>query len=141
MKHFRNNFLFYILSISVIVIGVITYYRFMVNHDYIVGYEGECDPATAQCFMGCEDDACTEEYYYSLMQKYAVDLRKECGNDITDCETANICLPEDRFCSITYCDAEMDGATCETFTEEPNMQGEPAEESSLQGNEKNNINI
>ncbi|MBU1755080.1 hypothetical protein KKH81_02255, partial [Patescibacteria group bacterium] len=93
------------------------YERFLVNHDYIVEYEGECDAETESCFVGCEDDECTETYYYSLVEKYAADVRKQCGVDITDCEDANICLESDTHCSVTYCDAESEECS-ETTTQE-----------------------
>lgn len=98
----------------------------MVKYDYLIEYEGECDPATQECFIGCEDDACSEEYYYVKVQKYAADLYAECGKDITDCESANTCLADDRECSIIYCDAETDGGGCETLMEKDSL-----------GNEKN----
>ncbi|HAS80437.1 MAG: hypothetical protein UR25_C0005G0065 [Candidatus Nomurabacteria bacterium GW2011_GWE1_32_28] len=110
--NFREHIFSLILTPLIIIICVISYFRFMVYRDYIVEYEGVCDPLVDKCFIGCEDDACTTEYYYTLIQKYAHDLYKECGNDVTDCEEANICLPDDRECSIVYCDVEVDGALC-----------------------------
>ena len=101
--YFRDHFFFLILILGVFFVVVFSYHRFMVKHDYIVGYHGSCDPATGKCFMSCDDDACTKPDYYSKMQKYEPDLYKECGIDITDCATSNICLPTDRKCSITYC--------------------------------------
>ncbi|PIZ86732.1 hypothetical protein COX93_03360, partial [Candidatus Nomurabacteria bacterium CG_4_10_14_0_2_um_filter_30_12] len=82
----------------------------------MVSYEGVCDPTIEKCFIGCEDDECTKEYYYSEVQKYAPDLYAECGNDITDCESANICLPEDKECSVSYCDETIDGSICKITT-------------------------
>lgn len=116
-QHFREYIFFYILILLIIVVGIISYNRFMVRHDYIVGYEGVCDPAMEQCFIGCDDDACTEEYYYSKIQKYAPDLYVECGEDITDCEAASVCLTNDRKCSITYCNIEIDGDVCKISVE------------------------
>ena len=113
MKYY-NNFHFYILAFLVTLFIVASYYRFVVKQDYVVGYEGACDPIVESCFIGCEDDDCTEEYYYSKMQKYAPDLYAECGESIIECELASICLPEDRNCSIIYCDAETDDS-CETL--------------------------
>ena len=95
-----------------IIVGIISYYRFMIKHDYIVGYEGKCEIATNNCFVGCDDDTCTNKYYYSKIQKYAPDLYKECGKDITECEAANVCLPNDRKCSIIFCDEKIDGSIC-----------------------------
>ena len=97
----------------------------MIKHDYVVGYQGVCDPAIGKCFMNCEDDACTKVDYYSEMQKYEPDLYKECGQDITDCAAASMCLLSDRKCSITYCDKKTsdDNNVCQTVVEgQPNIQ-------------------
>ena len=114
--HFRDHILSYVLIPIIILIGVFSYYRFMVEHDYIVGYQGTCDPATGKCFMSCNDDACTQPSYYSEMQKYEPDLYKECGQDITNCDAADACLPTDRNCSIIYCDDRTsdNDNTCQT---------------------------
>ena len=110
---FRGNIPLYILAaLTVLSVGA-SYVRFVVAQDYIVEYEGVCDPAAQSCFVGCNDDACTDTYYYTKMQKYAVDLFAQCGKDITDCSAANVCLPQDdQNCSITYCDPQTDGDAC-----------------------------
>ena len=119
MLNFRNNFLFYTLALLFILMVSASYFRFVVMKDYVVAYEGMCDPAENDCFVGCEDAECTEEYYYTKVQKYAPDIFAQCGDDITECEAANVCLPEeDTQCSVTYCDPELDGDECETLTEE-----------------------
>ena len=129
----RNHFFFYILVALVFMAGAFSYYRFMIRQDYMVGYEGVCDPAENKCFVGCDDDACTGEYYYSKMVKYAPDLYKKCGEDITDCESANLCLPDDRDCSVTYCNPEAEGDNC--ATEESIQNDNDIEEESSQNNE------
>ena len=111
-KFLSNNFFSLVLLFAVIVVVFLSYNRFIVRQDYIVGYEGNCDPATESCFVGCEDDECTSEYYYTKMQKYEPDLYAECGADITDCEEASVCLPNDRDCSKTYCDSETSEEEC-----------------------------
>ncbi|MFZ2252719.1 MAG: hypothetical protein WAW13_00930 [Minisyncoccia bacterium] len=117
--NFRNNFLLYTLALLFILMVSASYFRFLVMHDYVVAYEGTCDPATNNCFIGCTDDECTENYYYSKVQKAAPDVFVQCGDDITDCEDANVCLSEgDTQCSITYCDLETDGDACEILTDE-----------------------
>jgi hypothetical protein len=88
--------------------------------DYKVGYEGVCDPTTQKCFIGCEDDECSAEYFYSKMQKHATNLLTQCGNDITDCELANECQENEQGCSITYCEEEKDGPVCDIINEEEN---------------------
>ncbi len=105
---FRDNILLYTLVPLILLSMGASYVRFMVTHDYMVAYEGTCDPSVHSCFVGCTDEECTEEYYYSNVQKYAVDLNAECGDNITDCEKANLCQPNDQKCSITYCDPSSD---------------------------------
>lgn len=129
----RNHFFFYTLVTLIFIVGVFSYCRFMIRQNYMVGYEGVCDPAVNKCFAGCYDDACTEKYYYAKMVKYAPDLYEECGEDITDCESANVCLPDNRDCSVTYCNPEVEGDTCATET---NIQNDnDVEEESSQNNE------
>ncbi len=118
--HFRENILFYILFPLIIVVGLISYFRFIVNHDYMVGYNGTCDPTKENCFIACEDDACIKESYYSEVMKYASDLYRECGKDITNCEAANACLLGDKECSVTYCDTKISGNNCKTPAENTN---------------------
>jgi hypothetical protein len=120
---------FVILFIVIGIIGVASYYRFMINHDYLVSYEGVCNPAVEECFVGCEDEECAQEYFYSEVQKYAADLYMQCGKDITDCESASVCFQGDRECYVTYCSVEMGDDNCETFTEEWDIQGDTTPES------------
>jgi hypothetical protein len=132
---FSNHVFSYILFPVILIIAFVCYYRFMIKHNYIMSYEGVCDPYTESCFVGCEDDECTEEYYYSNVQKYAADLYAMCGKDITDCEAANECLLGDRNCSVTYCDPAS-GVVCEVFNENSKIQDEleNVKEESLQDN-------
>lgn len=88
----------------------------MVNLDYLVSYEGECDPNTQKCFVGCEDEECSAEYYYSIVEKSAKDLYKECGKNIEGCEVANICTKTDNICSISFCSEDIDGSLCDIIT-------------------------
>lgn len=115
---FRDNILLYILVPLILLSMGASYVRFMVTHDYIVAYEGTCDPSMHSCFVGCTDEECTEEYYYSNVQKSAVDLNAECGDDITDCEKANLCQPSDQKCSVTYCDPSTEDK-CKVSETEP----------------------
>ena len=103
--HFRRHFLLYSVLILLVLGACTSYYRFMVVHQYVVEYEADCDPATNSCFTGCDDDACTSTYYYALIQKRETDVHAECGPDITDCDAAQSCLPDDVGCTLTYCDA------------------------------------
>ncbi len=119
---FRDNIFLYVLVPLIIFLVSFSYLRFIVAHDYMVAYEGACDPVTNNCFIGCEDDVCTKEYYYTKVQKYAADLYAQCSEDITGCEAANECFPiNDRKCSVTYCDLEIDGTACKVQVEKPSV--------------------
>ena len=111
-EYFRGQIFPVFLILAVAASGIASYIRFVVDHDYLISYEGKCDPRVEVCFSGCKDDDCTETYTYSKVQKYGADLYTECGDDITNCRSANICLPTDRKCSVTYCDTKADGVTC-----------------------------
>jgi hypothetical protein len=73
-----------------------------------VEYEGYCDPYEDSCFIYCEDDFCDEPFYYTKVIKHALDVHKQCGKYVTDCDSASVCLPGDRDCSVTYCDFETE---------------------------------
>ena len=110
---FSDNILLYTLTPLLILLTGAAYVRFMVLHDYIVTYEGQCDPQTESCFIGCEDEECKQTFYFTIVEKYAANLYEQCGNDISDCELANVCLPgEEESCSITYCTPSEE--TCST---------------------------
>lgn len=113
--YFRSHIFLFILLPLVIIVGAVSFYRFIIKHDYVVGYEGVCDPYINKCFTGCENNECAKVYYYSKMKKYAPDLYKQCGENITDCEAASACLQGDRKCSIVYCDTEIGDSNCETI--------------------------
>ncbi len=114
--HFKKFFLLYTLVPLLILSAAASYYRFMVIHDYTVEYEGVCEPEVSSCFVGCEDDECSAEYYYTIMTKDASKLTEQCGANITDCESANVCLPSElESCSITYCDTLVDIDACEAI--------------------------
>lgn len=136
IKHinFRDHIASFILIVLILLISIFSYYRFFIINDYIIKYEAECDFTTKNCFIGCEDDACTQQYYYFYIQKHADDLYQQCGEDITNCETSNFCLPSDRECSINYCNTEADGNLCEMITEEIETQDSYKNEP-LQNNE------
>lgn len=116
--HLRENlFLYCLLPFIVYAVGA-SYVRFLVHEDYMVMYESECDAATEVCFVSCEDDECTQQYYYRHIQKYAPNLRAQCGEDITDCVAAQTCLPEDNGrCVVSYCDPTNVVNDCDTLEE------------------------
>ncbi len=126
--HIRDHFLSLAIILLIATAAVNAYIRFFVEHDYVVAYEGACEPETEDCFVGCEDDACTSVYYYTKVRKYAADLFAECGPDITECEEANRCIPSrDSYCSIAYCDPAENGEECESFSGSMTVPDDTAE--------------
>ncbi len=102
--NFRNNYLTIILTTLFVLLVGSSYLRFVHNYDYQVTYEGDCDPLTESCFVGCEDEECTSEYYYKNVYKSASALYEQCGDNITDCEAAQVCLEaEGDTCFFEYC--------------------------------------
>jgi hypothetical protein len=104
-----------------LLISYFSFYKFFIKEDYIVAYDGACDPSISSCFTICSDDSCLEKIYFSKHKKYKPDLYKECGEDITDCEAANFCAPTDRYCSIEYCTSEnidiANSESCSNFSD------------------------
>lgn len=117
--HFRRYALLYICLPLIVFAIAASHHRFSIAKDYIVEYEGVCEPETESCFIGCEDDECTEPYYYSIVQKQADDLFAQCGPDISECEAAHSCTESDTDCSVAHCDADLvaDDETCEDIQE------------------------
>lgn len=113
--------MFYILTPLCVLAAFASLYRFVLVHNYIVEYEGVCDPATGHCFVGCDNDACTEQHFYTKMRKYVPDIYAECGADVTGCAKASVCLPGDRSCSVSYCAPQTvrDDEKCQKLVSPP----------------------
>ena len=109
MAFLKRHFFSITIIILFALMAATSFFRFVVNTDYYVSYEGDCDPAFESCYIGCEDDECTEEYYYSYMERHAAELSTICGNDISECDEAYYC-PEDEsvYCEITFCEPAED---------------------------------
>lgn len=105
----------------------VSFYRFLVIRDYIVSYEGNCDPYTESCFVYCEDNECTEPFYYSTIERQANEIYERCGENVTLCDEAYECQSDVESCSITYCDPILDQEECESLTEEDYVEEESME--------------
>lgn len=92
-----------------------SFYRFVILKDYLVAYEGECDPETESCFVGCEDDECLEFYYHSVIERKANEIYSLCGPDISECNEAYFCPETESNCSIYYCDATSSQDECDNI--------------------------
>lgn len=118
LQHLKKYILIYtVLPLVILALGA-SYVRFMVQYDYLVLYEGECDPYTQICFEYCEDEECNEPVYYTWIERSASVLKKICGDQsILECQTAMSCLPDEQQCSISFCDSTID-EDCENLNEQ-----------------------
>ena len=121
MAHFKKYLLLYTLLPLIILMVATSYYRFMVIQDYTVGYEGLCDPFTESCYVYCDDEACSEPFYYSWIERNAGDLYAECGPLVTECDAAYECpLGEENDCAIYFCDSSTE--QCDELSEADRSQ-------------------
>ncbi len=110
-KKLNGNLLLYINVLLLFFVVFGSYFRFAVIHDYLVAYEGDCDPAEESCYADCEDDECTELYYYSVIERHAAEVKDLCGDDVTECDDAYECQPDVNYCEIYFCDPEEEEET------------------------------
>lgn len=111
-ERLTNGFLWYAITLLLVFTLGASYVRFMVQQDYVVSYEVECNPETDSCYVGCANDDCTEEYYYAVMSRHNNTVQSLCGLDVTDCEAAQTCSVNESRCAIEYCA----GPDCSTLT-------------------------
>lgn len=127
LNHIKKHFLLYtVVPLLILTIGA-SYYRFMVSYDYLVRYEGVCDPYVQSCHLYCEDEACTEPFYYTWITRSAATLNELCtGGDVTECAAADACLANETHCSIEFCDPDASMTECETLDKEdrPRIQSD-----------------
>ncbi len=104
-----KNFFIISLSFFLILFVSVSYFRFIYHKDFEVTYESICNPISESCFIGCEDEECTQTYPYKYMRKHATDITNYCNDDISTCAAAQYCTNKDRICEIKYCDEGSEG--------------------------------
>lgn len=104
-KILGGSFFTYFNLILLILVIASSYYRFVVLNDYLVAYEGDCDPEIESCYEYCENGEC---YYYSIIERQAAEINQLCGSDPTACDEAYECQPDVDSCTIYFCDPEAD---------------------------------
>jgi hypothetical protein len=115
VPHIKKYIFLYALIPLLLFTVIASFYRFIILNDYLVSYEGGCDPTTESCFIGCENEECTEEYFYSIIERHAVKINTLCGDDISECDDAYECPVESSSCFITYCNDSED--ECSNITD------------------------
>jgi hypothetical protein len=115
MSHFKNYLLVYTITPLLVLTLSASYYRFLISEEYTLAYEGNCDPYTQTCFVGCNDEDCTDIYYYSYIARSAATLSSVCGDSIESCVNAHFCTPGEQNCTVTFCDPRA-GDVCEELS-------------------------
>lgn len=116
MHAFLNRLLLFTTILLVVLMASASFYRFITLEDYLVHYEGACDPYTETCFETCLDDACTDVLYHTYVERHAAYLGALCGEDVTSCDAANTCQEHETQCTVWYCDQSADPALCEDLS-------------------------
>lgn len=116
-KYLKEHFFFYTLLILLFLAIAASFYRFVVISDYTIYDEIECDPYTSSCFLYCETDECEEPFYYAEMTRNAAFYINVCeGLDYYDCDASYDCMPEEKDCTVTFCDETDPENDCYHFT-------------------------
>lgn len=118
MQFFKSHILLFTIVPLFILFVAASYVRFMIQLDYLVSYEGECDPYTESCFLYCEDEECSDPFYYTTIERQAKEIYDRCGLDVSECEEAQTCQSDVAVCNITYCDINDPQTECETLNNE-----------------------
>lgn len=111
----QEHFFSITIFLLVILFVIASFYKFIIIHDYVVSYEGDCDPGESSCYVYCETDECDEPFYYTIIERDASHLYNLCGDDVTTCNEAYTCTDDDS-CTIFFCESDVDGAdACDTI--------------------------
>ncbi|MFZ2187898.1 MAG: hypothetical protein WAV46_04735 [Candidatus Moraniibacteriota bacterium] len=115
-----------------------TYYKIMIQRDYIIQAEVDCDPYTETCFVyvcnpeageECTGDPAEDTSYYKLIQRNAKNI-PSCDPSAEGCD-ALICPLGEAECALTLCDATTakDGEVCNdpaAYAEDNPLESEDA---------------
>lgn len=112
MSFVKDHLLTIVVLLLLLLLIAGAYVRFMVQHDYLVAYEVDCDPETHSCFVGCEDNECTETYDYKVIERHAAEIEALCGENVLECDAAQSCQPDVPICTVTYCDSTTNPDEC-----------------------------
>ena len=92
----------------------ITYYRYVVQKDYLIFAHASCDPKTESCFYTpCTGSDCPAEIeYYKKITKKAYNIEL-CDSEKQDCKPL-VCKENEKDCEITSCSENnvADGESC-----------------------------
>lgn len=109
----KSKIFFLVFFLLIVGSVVVTYWRIMVNRDYIIQAQQECDPALEACFVSvCDSEgdpecaALPEEEqvsYYKTISKNAKNIPL-CDANNNECPTELSCEPGEEECELILCD-------------------------------------
>ena len=109
----KSKILFVIIGLLIVGSVAVTYWRYMVERDYIVQAQTDCDPEVENCFIWeCDPDsteegeACTGDeeediWYYKIIRRNAKNIPL-CDPNNEEC-TALVCEENEAECSEELC--------------------------------------
>jgi len=117
LSYLQKNFFWFTLVLLTIFATGASYVKFVSIHDYTIYDEIECDPYTASCFLYCEDEECTEPFYYAEIIRQANNYVAYCGStDYFDCDASYGCMEEESECEVTFCESSPE-SECYSFSD------------------------
>ena len=111
----KSKLLIAIVTLLILVSILITFWRIMIQRDYIIENQIDCDPYTEKCFIWecdpnstVEGEACTGDpemdiWYYAVAQRKAANIPFCNPEEDENCAPFE-CLEGEKDCSITFCD-------------------------------------
>ena len=102
----KSKVLLWVIVVAILISIGITFYKYIIQKDYIVTARVDCNPNTEDCFyLPCGESECsTEEIsYFKLVEKkaYNVDL---CDSSNSECKP--FLCKEEADCRVIYCSIE-----------------------------------
>ena len=117
-----SKIFFWVLGLLILGSVAVTFWRIVLNRDYIISAEQECDPATETCFIytcdpeadsECPADEAERISYYKLIHKNAKNIPL-CDTLSGECPTELNCEEGEADCEMILCDESTvaEGETC-----------------------------
>lgn len=140
----KKSKVFFLVFFLLIVGSIaVTYYRTIVQRDYMIQAESDCDPYTEACFIyvcdpeaeECTGDPVEDTWYYKLIDRNAKNMPL-CDPSDESCEVLT-CPEGEADCTITFCDPTTadEGVECSdpaTYTLENPIEEEGTEEEGIE---------
>ncbi len=106
----------FLIIFSLLLIGSVslTFWRIIINKDYIISAEQDCDPYTEACFIytcdpeqdtTCSKDPAEQTSYYKLIHKNAKNI-PFCNAQKDECPAKLSCEEGEAECEYIYCSPE-----------------------------------